>query len=153
MIARPSSNFHFHMSDTKLPSQAVPAQDAYSIVPYVNMCRYRAQRFINWETLVFVRSLKSSNVELSHYLAGRLFKVLYTTTAVSTRAHTRWPSNQSLQSQARRMTHESFSSSCLSTRDQIGRSTRNSNPVMTSSVGGAKGCSDHSFHAPPAYTA
>ena len=24
---------------------------------------------------------------------------------------------------------------------------------MTSSAGGAKGCSDHRFHAPPAYTA
>ena len=35
----------------------------------------------------------------------------------------------------------------------IGRSTRNSNPVMTSSAGGAKGCSDHRFRAPPAYTA
>ena len=37
-------------------------------------------------------------------------------------------------------------------RGQIGRSTRNSNPAMTSSAGGAKGCSDHRFDAPPAYT-
>ena len=37
--------------------------------------------------------------------------------------------------------------------DPRGRSTRNSNPVMTSSTGGAKGCSDHRFHAPLAYTA
>ena len=31
-------------------------------------------------------------------------------------------------------------------------SHRNSNPVMTSSADGAKGCSDHRFRAPPAYT-
>ena len=36
---------------------------------------------------------------------------------------------------------------------RIGRSTRNSNPVMTSSIGGAKGCSDHRFRASPGYTA
>ena len=42
-----------------------------------------------------------------------------------------------------------FLLSCWSTRDHIRRSTRNSNPVMTSS----KGCSDHRFRAPPAYTA
>ena len=36
-----------------------------------------------------------------------------------------------------------FVSSCLSTGDHIGRSTRNSNPVMTSSADGAMGCSDH----------
>ena len=35
------------------------------------------------------------------------------------------------------------------TRDHIGRSIRISNPVMTSSVGGAKGCSDHRFRARP----
>ena len=46
-----------------------------------------------------------------------------------------------------------FFQSCWPTRDHIGRSTRNSNPVMTSSAGGAKGCSDHRFCAPPAYTA
>ena len=40
---------------------------------------------------------------------------------------------------------------CWPTRDHIGRSTRNSNPVMTSSAGGAKGCADHRFCAPPAY--
>ena len=34
-----------------------------------------------------------------------------------------------------------------------GRSTRYSNPVMKFSAGGAKGCSDHRFRAPPAYTA
>ena len=33
-----------------------------------------------------------------------------------------------------------------------GRSIRNSNPVMISSAGGAKGCSDHIFCASPAYT-
>ena len=33
------------------------------------------------------------------------------------------------------------------------RSTRNSYPVTASFTGGAKGCSDHKFHAPPAYTA
>ena len=43
----------------------------------------------------------------------------------------------------------SFVSSCWPTRGNIGRSTRISNPVMTSSVGGAKGCSDHRFRAPP----
>ena len=37
--------------------------------------------------------------------------------------------------------------------DHIGRSTGNSNPVMTSSAGGAKGCSDHRFCASPAYNA
>ena len=47
----------------------------------------------------------------------------------------------------------SFLLSCWSTRDHIRRSTRNSNPVMTSSAGGAKGCSDHRFRASPAYTA
>ena len=47
-----------------------------------------------------------------------------------------------------------FVSSCWPTSDHIRRSTRNSNPVMTSSAGGAKGCSDHRFRAPPAgYTA
>ena len=46
-----------------------------------------------------------------------------------------------------------FLSSCWSTRDHIGRSTRSSNPDMTSSTGGAKGCSDHRFRAPPAFTA
>ena len=46
-----------------------------------------------------------------------------------------------------------FLSSCWSTRDLIVRSTRNSNPVMTSSAGGVKGCSDHRFRAPPATTA
>ena len=39
------------------------------------------------------------------------------------------------------------------TRDHIGRSSRNSNPVMTSSTGDAKGCSYYRFRAPPAYTA
>ena len=34
-----------------------------------------------------------------------------------------------------------------------GRSTRNSDPVMTASAGGAKGCSGHKFRAPPAHTA
>ena len=34
---------------------------------------------------------------------------------------------------------------------QIGRLTRNSNPVMTFSTGGAKGSFDDRFHAPPAY--
>ena len=34
-----------------------------------------------------------------------------------------------------------------------GRSNRNSNPVMTSPAGGVKGCSDHRFRAPLAYTA
>ena len=43
--------------------------------------------------------------------------------------------------------------SCCPTRDHIGRSTRNSNPVMTSSAGGAKGCSDHRFCAHSTYTA
>ena len=38
-------------------------------------------------------------------------------------------------------------------RDHIGRFTGNSNPVITSSAGGAMGCSDHRFRAPPAYTA
>ena len=33
------------------------------------------------------------------------------------------------------------------TRDHIGRHTGNSNPVMTSSAGGAKGCSDHRLRA------
>ena len=46
-----------------------------------------------------------------------------------------------------------FLLSCWSTRDYIGRSTRNSNPVMTSSAGGAKDWPDHRFHAPPAYIA
>ena len=46
-----------------------------------------------------------------------------------------------------------FLLSCRSTRDHIGRSTGNSNPVMTSSTSGAKGCSDHRFCGPPAYTA
>ena len=46
-----------------------------------------------------------------------------------------------------------FFSSCWSTRGHIGRSTRNSNPIMTSSAGGAKGWSDHRFRSPPAYTA
>ena len=35
--------------------------------------------------------------------------------------------------------------------DPRGRSTGITNPVMTSSAGGAKGCSDHRFRAPPAY--
>ena len=40
------------------------------------------------------------------------------------------------------------------TRDDIGRSTRNSNLAMTSSTGSsAKGCSDYRFRAPPAYIA
>ena len=38
-----------------------------------------------------------------------------------------------------------FVSSCWPTRDWIGRSTGNYNPVTTSSAGGAKGCSDHRF--------
>ena len=46
-----------------------------------------------------------------------------------------------------------FFSSYCPTRDHIGRSTRNSNPVMTSSAGDAKGCLDHRFRAPLAYTA
>ena len=44
-----------------------------------------------------------------------------------------------------------FLSSSWPTRDHIGRSTRNSNPVMTSSTGGAKGCLDHRFRAPQAH--
>ena len=48
---------------------------------------------------------------------------------------------------------EIFFKSCWPTRDHIGRSTRNSNPVTTSSAGGTKGCSDHRFRAPPACTA
>ena len=39
--------------------------------------------------------------------------------------------------------------SCCPMRGDIGRSTRNSNPVMTSSTGDAKHCSDHGFRAPP----
>ena len=47
-----------------------------------------------------------------------------------------------------------FVSFCWPTRDHLWRSTRNSNPIMTLSAGGAnKGCSDHRFRAPPAYTA
>ena len=38
-----------------------------------------------------------------------------------------------------------FYSSCSPTRGHIERFTRNSNTVMTSSAGGAKGCSDHRF--------
>ena len=40
-----------------------------------------------------------------------------------------------------------FLSSSWFMRDHVGRSTRNSSPVMTSSAGGAKGFSDHRFHA------
>ena len=43
-------------------------------------------------------------------------------------------------------------SSCWPTRGHKGRSTRNSIQVMISSAGGAMGCSDHRFRAPPAYT-
>ena len=43
--------------------------------------------------------------------------------------------------------------SCWPTRDHIEWSIRNSNPVMTSSKGGAKGFLDHRFHASSAYTA
>ena len=43
-----------------------------------------------------------------------------------------------------------FLSTCWFTRDHIGRSTRNSSPVITSCTDGAKGCSDHRFRAPPA---
>ena len=46
-----------------------------------------------------------------------------------------------------------FSFILLIHKGHIGRSTRNSNPVNTSSAGSAKGCSDHSFRAPLAYTA
>ena len=45
-----------------------------------------------------------------------------------------------------------FLSTCWPTRDHIATSTRNSNPVMTSFAGGAKGWSDHRFRVPPAYT-
>ena len=44
-------------------------------------------------------------------------------------------------------------SSCWTARGHMGRSTKNSNPVMTSSAGDAKGYLDHRFRAPPAYTA
>ena len=43
-------------------------------------------------------------------------------------------------------------SSCWPTRGHIGRFIRNSNQDITSSSGGDKGCLDHRFHAPPAYT-
>ena len=46
-----------------------------------------------------------------------------------------------------------FVSSCWPTRGHAGRSTEDSNPVMTLSAGGAKGWSDHRFRAPKAYTA
>ena len=46
-----------------------------------------------------------------------------------------------------------FLSFCWSTRDHIGRSTRDSNPVMKSSAGGPKGYSGHRFRAPRAVTA
>ena len=39
----------------------------------VDKCLERAQRFINLEIPVLVRSLKSGNVELGEYLDGRLF--------------------------------------------------------------------------------
>ena len=45
-----------------------------------------------------------------------------------------------------------FFSSRWPTRGHIGRSNRNSHPVITFSAGGAKGCSDHRFHASLAYT-
>ena len=45
-----------------------------------------------------------------------------------------------------------FFQPCWPTRDHIGKPTRNSNPVMTSSADDAEGLSDHRFHAPPAYT-
>ena len=35
----------------------------------------------------------------------------------------------------------------------MGRPTGISDPFMTSSTGGVKGCLDHRFRAPPAYTA
>ena len=38
-------------------------------------------------------------------------------------------------------------------KDPMKRSTGNSNPVVTSSAGGVKGCSDYRFRAPPTYTA
>ena len=40
----------------------------------INSCTLRAQRLINLEIPVLVRSLKSSNVELGKYLDGKLFK-------------------------------------------------------------------------------
>ena len=45
-----------------------------------------------------------------------------------------------------------FFSPYLPMRGHIRRSTGNSNSVITLSAGGAKGCSDHRFCAPPAYT-
>ena len=45
-----------------------------------------------------------------------------------------------------------FVSSWLPARGHIGRYAGISNPVITSSAGGAKDCSDHRFRAPPAYT-
>ena len=42
---------------------------------------------------------------------------------------------------------------CFVLLTHIRRSTGNSKPVTTSSAGGAKGCSDHKFRAPPTYTA
>ena len=45
-----------------------------------------------------------------------------------------------------------FFQSCWPMTDYIGRSSRNSNPVMTSSTGGAKGFVDHRLRAPPAST-
>ena len=46
-----------------------------------------------------------------------------------------------------------FLSFCWPTRDHIGRSTKNFNPVMISSADGAEGWSDHRFRAPLVYTA
>ena len=46
-----------------------------------------------------------------------------------------------------------FVLSCWPTRDHIGRPASNSNSVMTSFTGSAKGCSNHRFRAPPPYTA
>ena len=42
---------------------------------------------------------------------------------------------------------------CFILQTDIGGSVGNSNPVMTLSSGGAKGCLGHRFRAPPAYTA
>ena len=49
--------------------------------------------------------------------------------------------------------NSSFFSSCWPRKGHIGRTTRNSNPAMMLSAGGAKGCSDHCFCAPPDHTA
>ena len=121
----------------------------YSLLTY--LFRFTSVKQIGLNKVKWRRQLRTAGVELNPCMHAQLkdVDVSFKSLEIETNGHlVIFPSSQNWsknESTSISFSKAFFLSSCWS--------TRNSNPVMTSSAGGAKGCSDHRFRAPPAYTA